>query len=205
MIGILDLQSCNLRSISNAVYEIGGDYLIVKQPNQISGISHLIIPGVGHFQSVMQACLRLNFVEPIREFVASGFPVLGICLGMQLLASVSEEGGAITGLDLIKGSVKKFSFNSHLPIPHVGWNAVNFLQQHPIFDKIPNQHDFYFVHSYHFVPDNIEHDYAKTEYGYDFCSVVANQNIVGCQFHPEKSQKNGLQFIENFIGWDGKC
>jgi glutamine amidotransferase len=205
MIGILNLEIGNLRSVSQAVYELGYDISIVNSHKEFNDLTHLIIPGVGHFQTAINNLQQLNLVEAIHDFIALGKPTLGICLGMQLLASLRHEGGAVSGLDLIKGTVSKFEDNYALRVPHVGWNTVSFKRDHPVFKGVKNDRDFYFVHSYHFVCENEVNNYAVTEYGYPFSAIVGEKNLLGFQFHPEKSQKNGLLLLENFCRWDGKC
>lgn len=206
MIGILNLNLGNLRSVSNAVYELGYDFLIIDQVHKLDDISHLIIPGVGYFATAMRCFLSLGFFEAVKKHVISGKPLLGICLGMHLLASSSEEGSSKTeGLCLIPGSVLRFRNINKLRVPHVGWNTVTFQKQHPIFDGVRNNCDFYFVHSYHYFCDDTDNIYGTTEYGDIFPSVICKNNVIGFQFHPEKSQKNGLRLLENFCQWSGKC
>ena len=129
---------------------------------------------------------------------------MGICLGMQLLSDWGEEGGGSAGLGLISGEAKRMPEERDLLLPHVGWNTVEFVKNHPVFQGVKNGIDCYFVHSYHFVCKSDEHVYGRSSYGRDFVSVVGRDNVLGFQFHPEKSQKNGLQLIENFCDWDGK-
>ena len=127
------------------------------------------------------------------------------CLGMQLMADYGEEGTGADGLCLIPGKVIKIPSENNLILPHMGWNTINFTTNHPIFKNVKNNIDCYFVHSYHFVPKDKKHILSKTHYGIDFASVIGNKNLIGFQFHPEKSQKNGLKLLENFCNWDGEC
>lgn len=205
MIGILDVDIGNLRSLSNAVYSLGHDFELVQQPLQFDGLSHLIIPGVGAFASAMQRVDERRVRGGIADFASSGKPVLGICLGMQLLASWGEEGGGSAGLDLIPGQVVRLEPGDALNLPHVGWNTARFVSEHPVFRQVKNDRDFYFVHSYHFVCDQPRHGIAKCDYGRPFNAIVARANVIGFQFHPEKSQNNGLKLLENFCRWNGKC
>ena len=205
MIGILNIGMGNLSSVSNAVYEQGFDYSLVSSAADFDDLTHLIIPGVGHFSAAMQQIEKQDLLVPIKDFALNRqSPVLGICLGMQLLADQSEEGGQIPGLGLIPGVVKKFH-NQELRVPHVGWNRVDISASHPVLEDIGNERDFYFVHSYFFQCQDSQHSLALTHYGGTFTSIVGRNNVLGCQFHPEKSQKNGLQLIENFCEWDGVC
>mgnify|MGYP005995686873 CR=1 FL=1 len=208
MIGIVDYGMGNLRSVYNAVYEQGFDPVLVKSAEDFDDCTHFILPGVGHFKQAMAAIQRLGFDHALHEQVRQqGKPLLGICLGMQLLRSHGEEGDC-EGLGFIEGDVKKFT-NSNLRVPHVGWNEVNLLTNtmglHPVLQNIKNHTDFYFVHSYYCAAKEPEHALGTTDYGHNFHSIIANGNIIGMQFHPEKSQANGLTLIEQFCDWDGQC
>lgn len=203
MIGILDLNLGNLKSVYNAIYEIGYDPVIINSSEKFDDLTHLIIPGVGTYPAAMQCFNDLKLQEPIENYIQSKRPLLGICLGMQILSERGEELENTLGIGLIQGSVTKFSSTIHLRLPHVGWNSVNFIQKHPLFFNIKNNKDFYFVHSFHFNCENSKNVYATCSYGYDFACIVGKNNIIGVQFHPEKSQKNGLKFLENFCEWDG--
>lgn len=205
MIGILDMEMGNLRSVENAVYQMGFDPQVVKSANQLGDVSHLIIPGVGQFSSAMRHVREMGLYEPVTQFAGAGRPVLGICLGMQVLATTGYEGGETSGFDLIKGQVKKIVGGNGLRIPHVGWNRAILKRRHPILEGLKPDRDFYFVHSYAFRPANDAEILAETDYGDTFASMVASKSVVGLQFHPEKSQVNGLRLIENFCNWDGVC
>ncbi len=204
MIGILDLNLGNLKSVFNAIYELGYDPVIVNQTCELELLDHLIIPGVGSYPAAMQHYRASGFDTKLMSYIASGKPILGICLGMQILADSGEEITATTGLGLIPGQVVRFPQDMGLAIPHVGWNSVDFKVEHPIFEGIKNEVDFYFVHSYHYVCSNSAMALGLTNYGINFPSIVGRDNILGVQFHPEKSQKNGLKLLENFCNWDGK-
>lgn len=197
MIGIVDYGMGNLRSVYNAVEFIGSKAKLLETKEDFSDISHLIIPGVGAFASAMTNLKSKELIEPIHNFVASGNPVLGICLGMQLLASSGNEPTETTGLDIIPGSVRKFDI-PEMRIPHVGWNSIELEREHYLFQGIKNGVDFYFVHSYFFSPLQEPDVLAYSDYGIKFPSVVNRDNVTGIQFHPEKSQKNGLKILENF-------
>ncbi len=203
MIGILDIGLGNIQSVYNAVYENGYDPICVDQPEMLTELSHFILPGVGNFHAVMQRLERLSFLHPIQKLIANGTPTLGICLGMQLLATTGSEGGVSAGLNAINADVPLMLPKQELRIPHVGWNEVKFNQEHPVFDEIKDQRDFYFVHSYHMVCQHNTNVIATTNHGENFVCAVANKNVVGVQFHPEKSQKNGMKLLENFCEWNG--
>ncbi len=205
MIGVLNVNMGNLRSVHNALDTLGYDVNIVADAGGFDDLSHLIIPGVGSYFTAMQTIESTGVKDSICRFAHSGRPVLGICLGMQLLSSEGHEGGGAEGLDLIAGQVEKFKLPEHLFIPHVGWNTINFEIEHPVFHKIKNGIDCYFVHSFHFVCKDDSNCYGTTDYGMDFTSIVGRDNILGFQFHPEKSQTNGLKLLENFCDWDGQC
>jgi imidazole glycerol-phosphate synthase subunit HisH len=202
-VGILDIEMGNLRSLCNAIDSLGVGSLVVREPSALAEASRVLIPGVGSYRAAMGNLTRLGFVEPLRRFAASGKPVLGICLGMQILSTRGEEGGAVQGLALIPGDVVLMEPES-LRLPHVGWNSVTFRAPHPVLHALRDGRDFYFVHSYELrcAP---EHSYAETVYGRPFASIVGVGNVLGVQFHPEKSQRNGLQLLENFCRWDGAC
>lgn len=206
LIAIVDLDMGNLRSVSNAVSHCGLDHRVVTRAAELEGCSHLIVPGVGSFAIAMARMAERDLRSAIRDFAATGRPVLGICLGMQLLASRGEEGGRTDGLDLIPGSVVRFREDAVPAIPHVGWNEVRIRTRHPCFDRVKNGVDFYFVHSYHLVPDDPSDLLGTVEYGgADHAAAVARGNVLGLQFHPEKSQANGLRVLQNFCDWDPRC
>lgn len=204
MIGVLNIGMGNLRSVENAVYQLGFDPVVVEHQDGFDDLTHLILPGVGNFSAAMPEIGARELKRPILDFVASGRPLLGTCLGMQLLMGISDEGGVHNGLGLIAGKVVRLQ-GEGLRVPHVGWNILNMTRPHPIFQGIKKGRDFYFVHSYAAVCEQEEDLLASTEYGGPVTAVVGRDNVVGVQFHPEKSQVNGLRLIENFCNWDGKC
>jgi glutamine amidotransferase len=206
MIAILDLSMGNINSICNAVYECGFDAPIVVDGSQnLDDVTHLIFPGVGHFNAASRIIQDKNISVSLKEYANSGRPLLGICLGMQLFAEFGREGEKSEGFSFIKGSVEKLDSSSGIRIPHVGWNNANIKRNHPVLENIKKDRDFYFTHSYAISCSNAADVIAETEYGQIFPSIVGTKNIIGCQFHPEKSQVNGLTLIENFCRWDGKC
>ncbi len=206
MIGILDFGMGNIRSVSNAVSITGYDPLVVTEASELAEASHLILPGVGQFSTAMRRLEISGLDAAVREFADSQRPVLGVCLGMQLLAdSGTEGGGQCGGLGLIGGKVVAFPRASGLRIPHVGWNSVSIVREHPVLNGIKEERDFYFVHSYVFATASNTAVLGLTEYGSTFVSAIGQGNVIGFQFHPEKSQANGLRLIEQFCGWDGRC
>lgn len=204
-IGIVDVGIGNLGSLRNALYCQGWNAVAVSAPNDIDGLSHLFLPGVGAFAAAMARLGEAGLIEPIRLFVAARRPVMGICLGMQLLAETGVEGGDIPGLGLVPGKVVPIERQPALSLPHVGWNEVRQMRPHPVLKGIRDDVDFYFVHSYRFASTEVDTVLAETEYGERFPSIVSKGSVIGVQFHPEKSQSNGLRLLDNFCLWDGKC
>jgi glutamine amidotransferase len=199
MIGVLDYGMGNLSSVTNALEYLGIENCIIHNSEDFKTISHLIIPGVGSFAKAMENLKERGYVEAIKSFDNNGFPILGICLGMQLLAENGTEPYDCDGLGLIKGCVEIFPENS-VRVPHVGWNGISLVNDHSIFEDVKQTADFYFVHSYQFHVASEKNIISTTNYGFDFPSTVMNdkRNVVGIQFHPEKSQKQGLQILTNF-------
>ncbi|MBA1438285.1 MAG: imidazole glycerol phosphate synthase subunit HisH [Epsilonproteobacteria bacterium] len=201
MIAIVDYNMGNLASVQNAFLKLGKDTVVESDPHKFKAYEKLVLPGVGAFGDAMEHLRERNMIEPIKEFAASGKPMLGICLGMQLLFQSSEEFGEHEGLGLIKGKVQRFNeskFHKHLKVPHMGWNRM-FTKEHPLFEGLDDLHYLYFVHTYHVVCDDTNDIIGETEYGYRFTSAVAHENIMGIQPHPEKSHANGLKILQNFI------
>ena len=203
MIGIVRMPIGNLQSVWNALYENGIDPVWVDETTPQDELTHLIVPGVGHFRAVMQNLGQRGLDRSIRDFARSGRPTLGVCVGMQLLATLGTEGEETAGLDLVPGRVDRLPEGDGLRLPHVGWNSMSIRNRHPVFEGIrPN---CYFVHSYAFRPDDPSHCLGESDYGGTFASVVGRDNVIGFQFHPEKSQVNGIRLLENFCAWDGRC
>ena len=205
VVGIVRMPIANLQSVWNAVHEIGMDPIIVDETSSFDDLTHLIVPGVGHFLAVMRNLESRGLSDRIKAFAATQRPLLGICVGMQLLASEGTEGGRSFGLGLVPGTVDRLPETSETRLPHVGWNTLRLTGPHPVFERIKPNRDFYFVHSYAFCTEDIRDTLGETGYGRQFASVVARGNIIGFQFHPEKSQVNGLKLLENFCEWDGTC
>ncbi len=197
MILVVEYGMGNLRSIEKALKRIGAEYTISHEPKDIPKADKVILPGVGHFGKAMQNLNDMGLVHAIREH-ARAKPLLGICLGMQLLFERSEEGDAV-GLSLIRGEVRRFRLPEKYKIPHIGWNSACGDNLPGLFEGIEQDSNFYFVHSYHAV---LEEDlpHSLTDYGYNFVSSVAKGRIWGTQFHPEKSQMKGLRILKNFAG-----
>lgn len=200
-VAIIDYGLCNLDSIERAVEYCGGNPVITDQAKEIRQATHIILPGVGAFHYAMENLQSRGLVGLLSEQVLEEqIPFLGICLGMQLLATTGYEGGETTGLGWIAGEVRKLTPTAAKErIPHVGWNEVNYLQECPLFKNIPSGKDFYFVHSYHLECVKENEVIASTAYCGGFTSVVGVDLIFGVQFHPEKSQRLGFQVLKNFL------
>jgi len=197
---IVDYGVGNLASAQRALEECGAKVRISDDPRDLAGADRIVVPGVGAFAHAMRKLRSGGWVEPLRAAVLDdGIPVLGICLGMQLLAASGEEGGGEVGLGLIPGSVRRLVPAAHERIPHVGWNAVEPRFAAPLFAGIPSGTDFYFVHSYEFVPDDATDIAATAPYCGSIVAAVARGHISGVQFHPEKSSRAGFQLLRNFL------
>jgi glutamine amidotransferase len=198
MIAIVDYGMGNLRSVQKAIEKIGQSAQIVNRPEQVRAASRLILPGVGAFRDAIHELQRLELVDPIREHIQSDKPFLGICLGLQMLFEKSYEGGEWPGLGILPGEVVRFPPSADLKVPHMGWNTLEPTGRIPLLDSIPADASVYFVHSYYVVPSDPEVIATRTTYGVTFTSIVARGNMFATQFHPEKSQKVGLQLLTNF-------
>ena len=192
---VVDYESGNLRSVSKALETTGVNPLITGDPDLLRDADAVILPGVGSGPAAMDALNSRGFAAPLREYVASGKPFLGVCLGLQLLLDHTEEGDAPC-LGIIPGTVKKLP--PGLKVPHMGWNTVSLQQPHPILKGIPQDSHFYFVHSYFAAPDDTASVAGVTEYNVPFCSIYAHGNMAATQFHPEKSGSIGLLIYRNF-------
>jgi glutamine amidotransferase len=196
---VVDYGAGNLRSVSRAVAHVGPAPSVSADPQDVRDADALIVPGVGAAADTMRNLREHGMVEPVREYIASGRPFLGVCMGQQALLSVSEEGGEHECLGVIPGRVKKLPGGQK--VPHMGWNNVRQRREHPIFAGIPDGSYFYFVHSYAPEPDDPEVVIGETDYGVTFASVLARDNIVATQFHPEKSGEMGLRMYANFLAF----
>ncbi len=201
MIAILDYGMGNLRSVSNAFEAVGHQAIVTRDARAIHNASHVVLPGVGAFGDCMANLVRYELVEPIKAVVQSGKPFLGICLGFQLLFSESEEFGTHAGLDIFPGKVRAFPKAQRLKVPHMGWNQVTIQSSCPVFNGIVDGSNWYFVHSFFVDPADQRIIATTTSYGIPFISSIWKDNVVACQFHPEKSQAVGLQLIRNFGSW----
>lgn len=201
MIGLIDYNMGNLRSVTNAFEKLGVAIEIVKDADTVSKFDKIILPGVGAFKDAMMCLKERNLDESIRAFASSGKPLLGICLGMQLLFESSVEFGECAGLGLIEGEIVKFDtsrFDQRLKVPHMGWNQLHVKKETPLFKGMPESFYLYFVHSFHARCDD-QYTIGKTMYGYEFPSAVQKENVFGFQPHPEKSHANGLAILKNFV------
>ncbi|MEX2227649.1 MAG: imidazole glycerol phosphate synthase subunit HisH [Dehalococcoidia bacterium] len=198
---IVDYGAGNLRSVARAVAHAGHEPTVTDDPEQVDAADALIVPGVGAAADTMRNLREHRMVEPIREYIASGRPFFGVCMGQQALLSISEEGGEHECLGIIPGRVKKLDVADGRKVPHMGWNNVRQKSAHPIFDGIPDDAYFYFVHSYYPQPEDPDVVIGETDYGVTFASVLARDNIVATQFHPEKSGEMGLRMYANFLSF----
>jgi glutamine amidotransferase len=194
---IVDYGAGNLRSVSRAIAHHGFEPVISCEGRAIEAAEAVVLPGVGAAADTMRNLQQGGLVEPIRDYIASGRPYLGVCMGQQALLTLSEEGGEHACLDVVHGRVKRLP--SGQKVPHMGWNQVRQRVPHPIFEGIEDGAYFYFVHSYYPKPDDDSVVIGETDYGVTFASVLAQGNIVATQFHPEKSGKDGLRFYGNFL------
>ena len=197
MIAVVDYGRGNLRSVQKALEQVGARAVVTRVPETIAGADKLVLPGVGAFADCMDNLKRLALVEPIMEFLSTGKPFLGICLGLQLLFTESEEFGVSRGLDVIPGRVVRFP--QGLKVPHMGWNTVEIWREDcSLLRGIEEGSYFYFVHSYYVVPFDLSVVATSTVYGVEYTSMIWKDNIFATQFHPEKSQRLGLKILENF-------
>ncbi len=197
VVTIIDYGAGNLRSVANAITKLGYQPKITSNPDEVINAQAVILPGVGAAADTMKNLRRLRLVSTIRQLIAEGRPFFGICIGLQVLFTDTEEGGRHKCLGIIPGRVKRLP--SGLKIPHMGWNQVKQKVSHPIFEGIPDGTNFYFVHSYYAEPEDKSLVAAETEYGIPICSVLTRENLIATQFHPEKSGDFGLRMYANFI------
>lgn len=201
MIAIVDYNMGNLASVKNAFDLLGEKVVVESDPHNLKNYDRIILPGVGAFGDAMEHLSERGMDQAVREYAQSGKYLLGICLGMQLLFESSEEFGISEGLGLIKGRVVAFDtsrFHTPLKVPHMGWNRM-FTNEHQLFTGLDEAHYLYFVHSYHALCQDERDSIGESVYGYRFTSAVAHENVMGIQPHPEKSHRNGLSILQNFI------
>ena len=203
---IIDYGVGNLRSVQKAFELVGANPVIASEPNSIDSASAIVLPGVGAFGDAMDKLKERDLINPLREAaLQKKIPLLGICLGMQLLFEHSEEGGSISGLNILPGKVVRFELEGKkdylgapLRLPHIGWNSVTVKTNSRLLANVSSGSDFYFVHSYHISNADKKHMAAKSHYGADFICAVEFENVMATQFHPEKSQREGQRVIANF-------
>lgn len=200
VITMVDYGIGNLRSVQKAFEHLGATVSLTGDPQAISEAQKVVLPGVGAFAAGMAALRQRNLIGPLRAAASGGTPLLGICLGMELLFEESEEMGRHAGLSLLPGRVVRFSDES-LKVPHIGWNQIEHGGDHPLLRGVPSGSHAYFVHSYYCEPSDAGSIIAETEYGLRFAAIAGIVRVVGIQFHPEKSQDVGLRILRNFIEW----
>lgn len=198
MIQIIDYGMGNLRSVQKALEKLGQQAEICTDPRKIATAQRVILPGVGAFRDAIGQLRSHGFVDPIHEFLDTGRPFLGICLGLHLLFDVGYEDGEYEGLGVVPGSVVRFESSPGLKIPHMGWNGLQIERRNPMLDGIEPGAYVYFVHSYHVVPEDDSVVATRTDHGGPFVSMIATGNLYATQFHPEKSQSVGLKLLDNF-------
>jgi len=207
MIVVIDYKAGNLTSVRLALEHIGREVTITDKPEVILAAERIVFPGVGAASSAMDNLKRLGILDSLQKVVADGVPFLGVCIGMQLLFDGSAEDDGTKCIGLLPGEVRKFEpSDSSCKIPQMGWNAVKIVNEHPLFEGVEDESEFYFVHSYYPCPSERKMIIGQTEYaGVNFASVAGWGNIVATQFHPERSGAIGLRLLENFCKWSPKC
>ncbi len=206
-IAIIDYGMGNLRSVEKALQRVGAEAGVVDSPEAAAGAEGLVLPGVGAFGQAMERLPKAGFDQVVKDWVAADRPFLGICLGLQLLLTESEEFGTTRGLDLVRGRVVRFRGQQYeqqddkpgLKVPHMGWNSLKVVRDHPVVNGIPEDAMAYFVHSYYCIPDDADWNTVVTDHGMEFTSAVSRGNVFASQFHPEKSGDVGLQMLTNFV------
>jgi glutamine amidotransferase len=200
MIAVIDYGMGNLRSVQKGFEKVGFDAVVTSDIKTIESASRIVLPGVGAFTDCMNNLEGRGLVEPVIRAIEKGKPFLGICLGLQLLFEESEEFGNRKGLGLVKGKVKRFP-KGELKVPHMGWNSIKKVKDTPLLADLADDSYLYFVHSYYVLPDE-DVTATTTDYGMEFTSSIVKDNIFACQFHPEKSQADGLKILKAFGGWN---
>ena len=198
MIAIIDYQMGNLRSVQKGFERVGHAAAVTADPTVLARADRLVLPGVGAFADAMAELQRRDLTSPIIDAIDSGKPVLGICLGLQILFEVSYEDGQHEGLGVLAGAVRRFDVPAEYKVPHMGWNQVHCRRRPPIFSEVPEGSHFYFVHSYHVVPTDDSIIAGEAEYPDPFCAMIWRESLFATQFHPEKSQQTGLRVLKNF-------
>ena len=198
MIAIIDYQMGNLRSVQKGFERVGHQAHVTSDPAEVAEADKIVLPGVGAFADAIRELDQRHLVDPIREAIAADKPFLGICLGLQLLFDVSYEDGTHRGLGILPGEVKRFDLPSNYKVPHMGWNQAQILRPAPVLNGVSDEDYFYFVHSYYVVPRDPELIAIEVSYHRPFCAMVWRDNLFATQFHPEKSQADGLRILRNF-------
>ena len=198
-VAIVDYTMGNLGSVQNAVNHVGGKARLVSAPSDLSSFTKVILPGVGAFRQGIECLKNTGLALALEESKARGAHILGICLGMQLMCSISEEDGVHEGLSWFPARVVPFVPKPETPVPHMGWNNVDFKSEDPVLNGLPSGFDAYFLHGYHVQCENSSDVLATANYALEFHSIIRRENFWGIQFHPEKSQEFGLKIIKNFI------
>jgi imidazole glycerol-phosphate synthase subunit HisH len=198
MIAIIDYGMGNLRSVQKGFEKVGHEAIVTSDPAQVAAATKVVLPGVGAFEDAAAELRRLGLVKPVLQAIDSGKPFLGICLGLHLLFDVGYENGRHEGLGVLRGEVVRFDLPKGFTVPHMGWNQLNIRRPAPVLSGVAEGTYVYFVHSYYVVPKDAEVIATETDYGGPFCSMVWRDNIFATQFHPEKSQAEGLKMLKNF-------
>ena len=196
---IIDYGMGNLRNVQKGFEKIGFEATLTRNKKEIGKASGIVLPGVGAFKDCMENLEKYGLIDPLLRSIEKGKPYLGICLGLQILFSKSEEFGSHKGLDLIKGNVVKFKPDPEHKVPHMGWNTIEKEREVPMLQEVESGAFFYFVHSYYVVPEEAQVISTFTTYGNPFVSSISKENLFATQFHPEKSQQKGLRLLENFV------
>lgn len=196
-IAVIDYGAGNLRSVANAITKLGYHPRVTSDPGEMFDAAAVILPGVGAAADSMNSLEKLGMTDAIRQLIQQGRPLFAICVGLQILLSQTEEGGGNQCLGVIPGKVKRLP--QGLKIPHIGWNQVKQRSTHPVFEGIPDEADFYFVHSFHAEPEDMSVVAGTTSYGVSICSMIIKDNLIATQFHPEKSGEHGLNMYANFL------
>ena len=199
---IIDYQAGNLTSVVRSLKALGVEGTVTQDPALVAQATRVIFPGVGAAGKAMATLRELGLDQALRQSLARGIPILGICLGAQIILEHSEENEAAC-LGLLPGRTRALPRGQGLKIPHMGWNRVRFLRTHPVFQGLPEGAEYYFVHSYYPDPAQTTMVLGVTDHGIEFPSAIGWRNLVATQFHPEKSGRFGLQILENFLAWDG--
>lgn len=195
---IVDYGVGNFRNVQKAFQAVGADADITESAQAVRDAGAVVLPGVGAFGDAIDNLRQRGLDQPVLDALRAGKPLFGICVGLQLMFDASEEMGQHTGLGIFPGKIGRFPL-SHLPVPHMGWNQIHPVQPHPLLQNIDDGDFAYFAHSYYAQAENPAHVIATTDYGLDYASVVARENVCAIQFHPEKSQQVGLQILKNFV------